>query len=90
MRELRSLARKVGSRRGRAARLALQHLALSGAVEIVNTGLSRRADDAIVRFTATHRDFIVATLDEELRRRLKAQGVRVLTWWFSRRRFSAG
>lgn len=90
VKELRSLAERVGSRKGRAARLALQHIVSSGAVKTIETGFAGLADEAIVKFASLHKDFIVVTLDEELRRRLKELGVRVLTWWFGRRRFSAG
>jgi len=87
--ELRELAKSPGSRRGRAARIVLTHV-LSKLRILETNSKYRTADDAIVEFIRQHPEFIVVTLDEELRSRLKEINAKVLTWWMSRKRFSRG
>jgi len=87
--ELRELAKSPGSRRGRAARTVLTYV-ISKLKVIETHGKYQTADDAIVEFTKKHPEFIVVTLDEELRSRLKELNAKVLTWWASRKRFSKG
>ena len=56
----------------RAARLALEALEKKGC-RVIETGLS--ADDAIIELATRLRDAIVATADNELRRRLRELGL---------------
>ncbi len=89
--ELMKLSIKTGPR-GRAARVALQYLSLRGSqVRIIKVGSESysRADDEILRLVKEGlHDVVVATNDEELKSTLKNLGVPVITWWFSKRKFT--
>lgn len=87
--ELQNLARSRGSKRGRAASLVLDKVIHK--VKIIPAGGDfPTADDAIVDFVRRNPEFIIVTLDEELKKRLKELDAKVLTWWAGRHRFSKG
>ncbi len=87
--ELKNLAKSRGSKKGRAASLVLSKVIHK--VKIIPAGGDySTADDAIVDFVRHNPEFIVVTLDEELKKRLKELDAKVLTWWAGRHRFSRG
>ena len=87
--ELKNLAKSRGSRRGRAANLVLTNVIHK--VKIIGTGGNyATADDAIVDFVKQNPEFVVVKLDDDLKRRLRNEGAKVLTWWAGRHRFSKG
>ncbi|MCD6428135.1 MAG: 30S processome protein Utp24 [Desulfurococcales archaeon] len=75
--------------RSRAAAIALQYI--EGRVEVVEHPPGRKcstADEAIVDIARVRGDeFIYATVDRELKQKLRELKVPVLTWWLGRRRF---
>ena len=86
--ELKQLSQRFGSRRGRAARLALT--TSMGKVKVIPFKARGPVDDAIIDFLSAHPEYILVTLDADLRRRAKEIGVRTITWWAGKRRFSKG
>jgi len=84
--ELIKLASKNTGIKSKAARLALQYM--SGKVKVMITNRKyRTADEFIKKYVTSDPSIIVATMDDELKRELKSRGIRVITWWFSRRKF---
>lgn len=81
--ELRRLAVSDGLK-GKAANLALQYLNTYG-VKVIDTLLrGLNVDDSLIVFFQdeyVRREYIVATNDVDLRRKLLKLGVRVITWW---------
>ncbi len=89
LKELRKLSRLKG-KKGRGARLALEYLKLrKEKIEVVGQGREYPVDEAVIEL-ARERNPVVVTLDRELRRRLKDTGIRVLTWWSGKAKFSSG
>jgi len=85
--ELIKLASRAGSRRGTAARLALSRSLRR--VGIVETGRPEELPDrVIVEYALRNPEVVVVTLDRDLRNRLRSLGIRTLTWWSSRKRFT--
>lgn len=76
--------------KGRASAVALQYI--EGRASEYKVPLSmnyRTADDAIVDIAKNFRDkFIYATVDKELKQRLRGLNVPILTWWFGKRKFT--
>jgi rRNA-processing protein FCF1 len=88
--EIRKLASTRSGRRGMGARMLLNEKVLKK-VKVLRTNFREcNADEAILRFVTENPEYIVVTLDSELRKRLKDKGVRVLTRWRSMGRFSQG
>jgi len=84
--ELIKLASKNIGIKSRAARLALQYM--RGKVKVMITDKRyRTADEFIKKYVMSDPSIIVATTDDELKRELKSKGIRVITWWFSKRKF---
>jgi len=84
--ELIKLASKNTGIKSKAARLALQYM--RGKVKVMITNRKyRTADEFIKKYVTSDPSIIVATMDDELKRELKSRGIRVITWWFSRRKF---
>jgi len=73
--------------KSKAARLALKYL--SGKVSVISLKGKKfkTADDFIKEYVKLNPDVIVATLDEDLKNYLKKLGIRIITWWFSKRKF---
>jgi len=82
---IRLASRDIGIR-SRAARLALQYL--RDRVKIIHT--TRRyetADEFFKEYAANNPSIIIVTNDDELKKELKSKGIKVLTWWLSKRKF---
>ena len=75
--------------RSRAAAIALQYI--KEKVKVMEHSPGRKygtADEAIVDIArARGEEFIYATVDKELKQKLRKLKVPVLTWWFGRRKF---
>lgn len=72
--ELKKLARSAGAKRSNSAKLALE---LAKNFEIVPIE-GERADDAIADYASRHRCY-VATVDNDLKNKLKRNGIDVIT-----------
>ncbi len=82
---IRLASRDIGIR-SRAARLALQYL--RDRVKIIHT--TRRyetADEFFKEYATNNPSIIIVTNDDELKKELKSKGIKVLTWWLSKRKF---
>lgn len=83
--ELFKLSLRVG-RRSKAANLVLK--LLRGRVFIYGHRKFRLADEEIVSISTYFRDeAYVVTIDDELKKKLKKLGIKVITWWFSKEKF---
>ncbi len=88
--ELNKLSSKSGSKRGLAARFILNK-GLLNKVDVIESGQPNLLpDEAIINYVKKDPEVIVVTLDKELRKKLKAVGVKTLTWWLGRRKFAGG
>jgi len=76
--------------KGRASAVALQYIEGKASEYKVPLSMNyRTADDAIVDIAKNFRDkFIYATVDKELKQRLRGLNVPILTWWFGKRKFT--
>ena len=88
--ELKRLSNKPGSRKGLAARFILSEGVLNKVTVIKTGNPGLLPDEAIVNYVRRSPEIVVVTLDKELRRKLKALGVKTLTWWLGRKRFAEG
>jgi len=89
VKELRNIADSRASRKSPAATIALDYIFRKNKVKVIPSDVEfHTADKAIIDFTKANNDFIVVTLDRRLKKALKSMNVKVLTWWYSRRRFS--
>ncbi len=87
--ELKNIASSKASRKSPAATIALDYILRSGKINVITSNVRfHTADEAIIDFTKLNKDFIVVTLDRKLRKTLKSMDVKVLTWWYCRRKFS--
>jgi len=89
--ELMKLLSDDRSKKRKAASTALKYITKHG-VKVLTTNYSNlTADEALIRFfkedATARRSFTVATNDNELKEKLLAMGVKVLTWWASRFKF---
>ncbi len=85
--ELRNLASSKSVKKAPPAKHALEYVAKH--VMVVKTGVDEGLGDrALISYASANPDYIVVTLDKKLRKLLKLMGVKVVTWWFSRCRFS--
>ncbi|MEM0014179.1 MAG: hypothetical protein QXS42_02185 [Zestosphaera sp.] len=87
VRELESLASSRSVRKAPPARHALNYVRERVAVLKAGEG-EASGDNSILKYAASNPEYIIVTLDERLRKLLKVAGVRVATWWFSKRRFT--
>lgn len=85
--ELRSLASSRSVKKAPPAKHALDFVA--SRVIVVSAGASGvSGDKALLTYASSNPEYIVVTLDRKLRKLLKLVGVKVATWWSSKRRFS--
>ncbi len=84
--ELRALSKRRGSWRGRAAKFVLENII--GRIKVINTELKGLGtDESILEFIRRNPDYVVVTLDNELKERLRRCNVKVITWWHGKRKF---
>ncbi len=88
--EIRRLASTRSGKKGMGARMLLNWNILSKVKVLKTDCRGCSADEAILRFATENPEYIVVTMDSELRKRLKDKSVKVLTRWRSRGRFSQG
>ncbi len=79
--------------KGKAARLAIQYIRLKGENVMIISSIGKRrfteADEEILELVKNQmRDALVVTNDDELKSQLKKLGVTVITWWFSKGKFT--
>mgnify|MGYP000219628371 CR=1 FL=1 len=85
--ELRNLASSKSVKKAPPAKHALEYVTKH--VMVVKTGIDEGLGDrALISYASANPDYIVVTLDKKLRKLLKLMGVKVVTWWSSRCRFS--
>jgi len=86
--ELKKLSKSYYGRKRLAARMVLDKVI--NKLEIKSTRHTNiHADKAIVMYALEHPSIIIVTLDKKLGKELKRRGIRVLTWWSGRHRFSS-
>jgi len=88
--ELRRLSEVGIGWRSKAASMALQYI--KGRIKVVEQVLEKNecsdVDEAIVNAAKKYgSEFIYATADKELKRKLRELNVPVLTWWLGKRKF---
>jgi len=87
--ELMKLKNQRSGWRSKAAAVALRYI--KSRVKMFEAGFNREystADDAIIDIAKNYGDeFVYATVDKELKQKLRELNVPILTWWFGRRKF---
>ncbi|MEO3993459.1 MAG: hypothetical protein QN229_04035 [Desulfurococcaceae archaeon TW002] len=85
--ELRDLASSRSVKKAPPAKHALDFV--TNRVIVVSTGTTNLSGDkALLTYASLNPEYIVVTLDRKFRKSLKLVGVKVATWWSSKRRFS--